>query len=83
MGREPLASYPSIPGFISLNGQAYSTEVGFNVNGPHVWKLDTTLQIGYRTQVIQFSAPNFSGVPGGRNSNDITYGPTFTILASF
>lgn len=66
-----------------LSGQAYSTEVGFSVNGPSLWKIDTSLQVGYRAQIIQISTPNSTGVPGGAHANDITYGPTFTILASF
>jgi hypothetical protein len=71
------------PGFITLSGQAYSTELGFNVNGPSLWKIDTSLQIGYRAQIIQLSTPNTSGVSGGGHANDITYGPTVTVLVSF
>lgn len=62
---------------ISNDTLGYSTEWGFNINGPDFWKVGTGLQIGYRAQVITVEEnPNLT-------ANDITWGPIFSIVAKF
>ena len=62
---------------ISKDTIGYSTEWGFNLNGPDIWKVGTGLQIGYRAQVITVNEG------GNLTTNDVTWGPIFSIVAKF
>ncbi len=55
----------------------YSTEWGFNINGPDIWKVGTGVQIGYRAQMI--STEDIRNT----DTNDVTWGPIFSIVAKF
>jgi len=69
--------YKGSAGTISNDVKGYSTEWGFNINGPDVWKMGTGMQIGYRAQVLRVTGS------GNLTTNDITWGPTITLLAKF
>ena len=69
--------YKGSAGTISNDVKGYSTEWGFNINGPDVGKMGTGMQIGYRAQVLRVTGS------GNLTTNDITWGPTVTLLAKF
>ena len=79
----------STPGSSGLNTdavQGWAAEVGTSIRGPSIWKIGTDLQIGFRGQMILKSfgqnAPSSSRL-SGTLGNDVTWGPTFTISATF
>lgn len=69
--------------------QGFMNEVGVTIQGPRVWKIGTELLLGFRAQIIQknFGA-NATGAGTLNATNqqpllDITYGPVFTVHATF
>jgi hypothetical protein len=64
------------------------SEIGITLTGPHVWRIGTELQMGFRAQIIQknFGRSATGGPVAGSDQlplQDVTYGPTFTLNAVF
>lgn len=76
----------STPGLNTDAVQGWAAEVGTTIRGPNIWKIGTDLQIGFRGQMILKTfgqnAPSPSRL-SGTFGNDVTWGPTFTISATF
>jgi hypothetical protein len=63
--------------------QAWSSELGVNISGPEIAMITPVFQIGFRAQVISINTNNPLNLPGDQHRNDITWGPTFSLMASF
>lgn len=74
------------PGFNTTNVQGWALEIGTSVRGPQIWKIRTELQLGFRGQMIlktfRENQPE-RGSPANNFTNDVTWGPTFTVSAIF
>ena len=65
---------------------AYSMETGVNYGLPEFWKIKPSVQIGFRAQVLaQTFGANCCGFAANtdRRSNDILWGPTAMVSATF
>ncbi len=60
--------------------QGYAAEMGLSLDGPSIktglGQIGSAIQMGFRAQVININH-------GGGSNNDVTWGPTFQVVARF